>query len=258
MYKTMSIEKLREDVESKGYILTPSEVAELKKDPRKGVQDIVTRVERLVEKLRAEETRLYAITETERDLWARGYTRVLGMDEVGRGPLAGPVTVAGVILAPYSSIAGVNDSKVMTPRSRQDVSQLIKTNALAWAIACRNNDYIDQHGIIPAIKACQLEIIEQLSPDYLLLDAFSLPECPLPQLAIVHGDSKSMSIGAASIIAKVFRDRLMVELDSTYPGYGLASHKGYGCREHYDALFSFGPCAIHRKSYLGFMEQARE
>ncbi|MBS3949430.1 MAG: ribonuclease HII [Peptococcaceae bacterium] len=258
MYKSMSIEQVRALAAAKDFCFSPEEVALLRQDPRKGTQDVLLKVQRRREAHLAEEERLNSITQTELDLWGKGFKRLVGIDEVGRGPLAGPVTVGGVIFAEGSRIPGVNDSKALSPKRREELAHIIKDKAIAWAIASRDSAYIDQHGIMLAIYSCQLEIVEKLAPDYLMLDAFLLPGCSVPQLAIVKGDSKSLSIAAGSIIAKVHRDQLMVELGVTYPGYGFASHKGYGCREHYDALFSLGPCEIHRQSYLGFMKDPHE
>ncbi|MDP3487245.1 MAG: ribonuclease HII [Bacillota bacterium] len=258
MYRSMTVEQVRALAVAKDFCFSPDEIALMRQDPRKGTQDVLARVQKRREEHLAEEERLTIITQTELDLWCKGFKRVVGIDEVGRGPLAGPVTVGGVIFAEGSRLPGVNDSKVLSPKRREELAHVIKDKALAWAIASRDNAYIDQHGIMSAIYSCQLEIVEQLAPDYLMLDAFILPGCSVPQLAIIKGDSKSLSIAAGSIIAKVHRDQLMVEHDVTYPGYGFASHKGYGCREHYDALFALGPSTIHRQSYLGFMKDPRE
>lgn len=258
MFKFMSLEQVRALAVAKDFCFSPEEITLLRQDPRKGTHEVLQRVQKRREAHLAEEARLDTITQTELDLWGKGFKRLAGIDEVGRGPLAGPVTCGGVIFAEGSRIPGVNDSKLLTPKRREELALVIKDEAVAWAIACRDSAYIDQHGIMSAIYSCQQEIVEKLAPDFLMLDAFLLPGCLVPQVAIVKGDSKSLSIAAGSIIAKVHRDQLMVELDVTYPGYGFASHKGYGCREHYDALFSLGPCEVHRQSYLGFMRDPRE
>lgn len=258
MFAHMSVEAIRGWVRDKADGLTPEDIRMLRTDPRKGVRELGEKLEREAEAKRLELARLNEMLTQEISLWEQGYKRVLGMDEVGRGPLAGPVTVAGVIWRPGLFIEGVDDSKALTPKKRDELAPLIKAQAIAYAIASRDNNYIDEHGVIAAIQSCQREIIEALAPDYLLMDAFALPDCPIPQQAIIRGDSKCLSIAAASIIAKVHRDEIMAILDTSFPGYGFTSNKGYGCREHYDALFSLGPCAVHRKSYLGFMEQSRE
>jgi len=186
-------------------------------------------------------------------LWAQGYKRILGMDEVGRGSLAGPVMVAGVILPPGVKLFGVNDSKKLTAKERSIYADNIRTAAISLAVAARDGTYIDEHGIVAAIESCQLEIIERLLPDYLLLDAFALPQVNLPQQALVKGDQKSLSIAAASIIAKVTRDAYMCCLDRDYPHYGLAANMGYGTAKHRAALQQHGASALHRQSFLGFL-----
>ncbi|MBT9155755.1 MAG: Ribonuclease HII [Firmicutes bacterium] len=190
--------------------------------------------------------------ELENKYWAQGYSRILGMDEVGRGALAGPVTVGGVIWRQHVTGEGIRDSKALKPSERERVARYIRTEAEAFAIASRDQGYIDAHGIVQAIQSCQVEIIAKLNPDMLLLDAFLLPkaQCRVPQQAIVKGDQLSVSIAAASIVAKVDRDRMMCELDAQFPGLGLGSHKGYGTRGHYAALALYGPCYLHRKSFL--------
>ncbi len=191
--------------------------------------------------------------ELETKYWAQGYSRILGMDEVGRGALAGPVTVGGVIWRQGVMGEGIRDSKALKPHQRERLAHYIMTAAEAVAVASRDQGYIDAYGIVRAVQSCQLEIIASLKPDMLLLDAFFLPAslCSLPQLALVKGDQLSLSIAAASIVAKVDRDQRMCELDQRYPGMGLGAHKGYGTRSHYAALERYGPCALHRKSFLG-------
>lgn len=255
MFKEMSVEHVRLYALERNFGLSASQVVLLRQDSRKGVQEIAARVEKYHTEQALEEQRLTVLLQPETELWQQGYCRVLGMDEVGRGPLAGPVTIAGVILRPGTRIAGVDDSKVLSSKRREELAQIICEKAEAWAVASRDNVYIDTYGIVPAIRSCEMEIVEKLRPDFLLLDAFPLPECTLPQSAIIKGDSKSLSIAAASIIAKVHRDHLMIELDQVYPAYGFAAHKGYGCAEHYSALFNVGPCRVHRRSYLGFMDK---
>jgi len=187
-------------------------------------------------------------------LWAEGYRRLLGMDEVGRGALAGPVTVAGVIFSPGTHLPGIRDSKAQSATRRSQADGVIRSAAISFALASRDQDYIDQWGIVAAVKSCQMEIIPKLSPDYLLLDAFALPEAHLPQTAIVRGDSKSFTIAAASIVAKVYRDNFMTLVDDEYRHYGFAANKGYGTAQHRQALRQHGACALHRSSFLGFLD----
>jgi len=192
-----------------------------------------------------------AMRELEQSLWAKGFHRVLGMDEVGRGALAGPVTVGGVIFTSGRLVPGVRDSKSLRKDKRAILDQDIRRVAQSFATASRDQDYIDRLGIVAAVKACQLEIIEKLLPDYLLLDAFALPEVHLPQTALVRGDSKSLSIAAASIVAKVSRDAYMTDVDALHRQYGFAANKGYGTAKHREAILKFGSCDLHRRSFLG-------
>jgi len=190
----------------------------------------------------------------EMELWAQGYKRILGMDEVGRGSLAGPVMVAGVILPRDVKLYGVNDSKLLTVKERNLSAADIRAQATSLAVAERDAYFIDEHGIVAAVGSCQREIIQLLCPDYLLLDSFALPEVELPQQALIKGDQRSLSIAAASIIAKVTRDAALCQLDREYPHYNLAANKGYGTPKHRAALQQYGASPLHRQSFLGFLE----
>ncbi len=190
----------------------------------------------------------------DRALLSRGHRLLAGVDEVGRGPLAGPVMAGAVILpiglnAPW--IAAVNDSKLLSPRVRRALSDRIWEEALAVGIGFASTDEIDRVGIVPATRLAMGRAIRRLkvSPDCLLIDALGLPEVDLPQESLVRGDSISISIAAASIVAKVARDRLMVKMDSRYPGFGFRRNKGYGTPEHLKALGRLGPCHIHRLTF---------
>ena len=187
-------------------------------------------------------------------LLARGHSFLAGVDEVGRGPLAGPVMAGAVVLpiglnAPW--IAEVNDSKQLSPRVRRALSDRIWEEALAVGIGSASTVEIDQVGIVPATRLAMGRAIRSLkvSPDCLLIDALRLPEVGLPQESLIRGDSISISIAAASIVAKVARDRLMVKMDSRYPGFGFQRNKGYGTPEHLKALGRLGPCPIHRLTF---------
>ncbi len=190
----------------------------------------------------------------EESLAAQGYPLVAGVDEVGRGALAGPVVAAAVILprglkAPW--LRQVRDSKQLTPAVRELLCDYIHQAAIAIGIGTVGHEVIDAQGIIRATRLAMKSAIEQLvpPPQYLLIDYLNLPEVKLPQKAIVDGDSLCLSIACASIVAKVARDRLMVALDGLYPGYGLAQHKGYGTPQHLDCLHQRGPCPSHRRSF---------
>ncbi|MBI4336230.1 MAG: ribonuclease HII [Chloroflexi bacterium] len=190
----------------------------------------------------------------ERALWRRGFGRVAGIDEVGRGPLAGPVMAAAVVLPPHYKapwVAGLRDSKMLSPRQREALDPLIRRAALAFGVGAASVEEIDTLGIVGATRAAMLRALDQLAPgpDSLLVDALRLPEAGLPCEALVHGDALCCSIAAASVVAKVARDRLMAELDGQYPGYGLAAHKGYPTPEHLRQLACLGPSPIHRRSF---------
>ncbi len=194
--------------------------------------------------------------EAERRLWALGYSFVAGVDEAGRGPWAGPVVAAAVVLPPDDPrleevLAGVDDSKRLSPRVREDWFILIHEVALAVGVGQSTAQEIDDLGIARATRLAMKRAIESLPlrPDYILVDYERLPDVPIPQEAFVRGDARVLSIAAASIIAKVTRDRIMVDMDARYPGYGFAQHKGYGTASHRDALRRLGPSPIHRKSW---------
>ncbi len=176
--------------------------------------------------------------------------RIAGLDEAGRGSLFGPVVAAAVILNPKRRIVGLDDSKKLTPERRKELFPRICEHALAWAIAEIDAARIDAWNIYQASRQAMLAAVSQLSPlpDYLLLDAIEI-DLPIEQKALIHGDARSVSIAAASILAKVERDRRMAEFDEMYPQYGLAQHKGYGTPEHLDALRRYGPTPLHRFSY---------
>jgi ribonuclease HII len=181
----------------------------------------------------------------------QGALRIAGLDEVGRGPLFGPVVAAAVILAPRCRIDGLTDSKKLSAKKRELFEGQIRRNAVAWAVAVVDVETIDRINIRQASLLAMRLAVEQLalSPDYLLIDGVDTIDWHGPQQAVVEGDSISLSIAAASVLAKVHRDRMLVELDSQFPGYGLASHKGYGSAEHLAALARLGPTPMHRKSF---------
>jgi ribonuclease HII len=181
----------------------------------------------------------------------RGALRIAGLDEVGRGPLFGPVVAAAVILAPGSRIDGLTDSKKLSEKKRNELDPEIRGNAIAWAIAAVDAETIDRINIRQASLLAMRLAVQQLalSPDFLLIDGRDTIEWDCPQQAVIHGDATSLSIAAASVLAKVHRDRILVELDAVYPGYGLASHKGYCSAAHVEALGRLGPTPLHRKSF---------
>lgn len=194
--------------------------------------------------------------EFENQALSEGYKFIAGVDEVGRGCLAGCVVAAAVILDFSKPIPeGLNDSKKLSAKKRESLDSQIKENALSYAIAQVEADEIDKINILEATKKAMRLAIEKLSPsaDFLLIDALQLKTVRLPQKGIIHGDAISTSIAAASIIAKNYRDNLMQELDKIYPNYGFAKHVGYGTKAHFEALREHGACEIHRKSFRGVL-----
>jgi len=186
----------------------------------------------------------------EKRAWESGATLVAGVDEVGRGSLFGPVVAAAVILDPAYRIRGLRDSKLLLPERREVLEKRILEHVVAWSVAAVDAACIDQINIYHASKLAMRNAVMQLAPaaDYLLIDALRL-ECDLPQQAIIHGDALSASIAAASILAKVERDRMMRDWDVVFPEYGLASHKGYSAPKHIAALRKYGPTPLHRQSF---------
>lgn len=194
----------------------------------------------------------------ERSLWGQGIGLIAGIDEVGRGPLAGPVAAGAVILPRLSRISGryrwlsrVRDSKQLLPAAREELAPYIWEHALGAGVAFVSVEAIDRIGIAEASRQAMLGAISELGevPEHLLIDAFRLPACRLPQTPIIDGDEKSMSIACASIIAKVARDRVMEQNHEAHPGYGFYTNKGYATREHMQSLGELGPCVLHRRSF---------
>ena len=193
----------------------------------------------------------------EKDFWASGFNLVAGVDEVGRGPLAGPVVAVAIILDESFEDPGVNDSKALSPASRIALYPRISETAVSWGVGLVEADEIDQLNILNATFMAMIRAISQLSvpPQAILVDGkLRIPNLHCPQRAIVRGDRDSISIGAASILAKEIRDRIMEEYDQTYPGYGFAQHKGYATTEHAEALARLGPSPIHRRSFAPVRE----
>ena len=188
----------------------------------------------------------------ENDLYSRGARYIAGVDEVGRGPLAGPVVTAAVILPADFDVLGVDDSKKLSEKKREELFDVIRERAVCYAIGMVDEKRIDEINILEATKEAMVQAVGGLSlrPDHVLIDALTLAEVDIPQTGIVKGDASSVSIAAASILAKVTRDRMMVEYDSRYPGYGFAQNKGYGTKAHYEGLDRQGVSPIHRRSFL--------
>ncbi|MDE6013790.1 MAG: ribonuclease HII [Anaeroplasmataceae bacterium] len=187
----------------------------------------------------------------EEKLYDDGYELICGVDEAGRGPLAGPVVVAACILPAFLRIDGINDSKQLSSKKREELYKQIVKNAIAYKIVFVSEEDVDQLNIYQATKKGMLEAISSLEtkPDYVLVDAMPLSELKQPHQSIIHGDARCASIAAASILAKVTRDEYMEKMDVKYPNYGFKKHKGYGTKAHFEALDKYGPCPIHRKTF---------
>ena len=220
-------------------------------DGRMGVQALVTQAEKRLKKYRQEIARTEQLKRYEKKYGEYAY--ICGIDEVGRGPLAGPVVAAAVILPKDCQILYINDSKKLTAKKREELYDMIMEQAVAVGIGMRSPARIDEINILQATYEAMREAIGKLNPQPTLLlnDAVTIPEVEIPQIPIIKGDAKSISIGAASIIAKVTRDRLMVEYDRLMPEYEFASNKGYGSAAHIQALKTYGPTPIHRRSFIG-------
>lgn len=225
-------------------------LAALEKDQRKGVQQLLARWKNAQLKTAKKEQRFAAMLHFEQEKRAAGFTHIAGIDEVGRGPLAGPVVASAVILPEKFKAIDINDSKQLSITQRTVLYEQIMHEALAVGIGLMDETVIDQYNIYEATRLAMLEAIKNLAikPDYLLLDAMNLP-VDLPQENIIKGDSKSVSIAAASIVAKVTRDRMMTNYAERFPGYGFAKNMGYGTKEHLAGLDRLGVCPIHRKSF---------
>jgi len=225
--------------------------AALAADGRAGAQAILTAVARRRRANRAEGQRLRTMLRYETALWSTGVAHVAGVDEAGMSPLAGPVAAAAVIFASGTRIPEVDDSKRLTAEVRERLAPVIRERALAWAVAYAEVDEIDCINIYWAGLAAMRRAIESLAPaaEHLLIDGRKLRDVTLPQQAIIKGDAKSLSIAAASILAKTARDARMRAYDDVYPGYGFAQHKGYPVKAHFRALHRLGVCPIHRRSF---------
>lgn len=229
----------------------PDEVMkEILADSRKGVQQLVSSYMRRLERESTERLRVESLYEVESEFYKRGLTHVVGIDEVGRGPLAGPVTVAAVILKPHWFAEGLNDSKKVTPKHREVLAEKIHREAVEVSIVSLPPEEIDALNIYQATMTAMYQAVRNLhvKPDAVIVDAMPL-HFPFPTVSMVHGDARSASVAAASIAAKVYRDHLMDAYDKQYPGYGFSQNKGYGTAEHIEALHRLGITPIHRKSF---------
>ena len=222
-----------------------------REDTRSGVQALIRRSEKQRETLEKETARIYQLQQYERDYEKEGL--ICGIDEVGRGPLAGPVVAGAVILPKNCEILYLNDSKQLSAEKREQLYDVILEHAVAVGIGIVSPQRIDEINILQATYEAMRQAIGKLNPQpaVLLNDAVRIPQVAIQQVPIIKGDAKSVSIAAASIVAKVTRDRMMEQYEEVFPGYGFARNKGYGSKEHIEALQTMGPTAIHRRSFIG-------
>lgn len=242
---------IKEELKAAEEPMLPSFIAAYEADERAGVKKLVEQAKGRMAKLAAERERIEQLKKYEKEYAACGY--ICGIDEVGRGPLAGPVVAGAVILPEDCDILYINDSKKLSAAKREELYDVIMEKAVAVGLGIVSPQRIDEINILQATYEAMREAISKLSvtPDILLNDAVTIPGVSIRQVPLIKGDAKSISIGAASIVAKVTRDRLMVDYDKIMPEYGFASNKGYGSAEHIEALKKYGPTPIHRRSFIG-------
>jgi len=247
----LSIEEIRQRYLDRSEPVSAQILNRLKRDPRQGVSRLHAMLKKRYERQRDERVRLDAMLHFERLLWKSGVRDIAGVDEVGMGPLAGPVVAAAVMFAPETQIEGVDDSKRLDPEMRATLAEEIRAQAAGIGIGIASVAEIDTINIYHAGLLAMRRAVEALPrrPQHVLVDARTVPGIDVPQNPFNKGDGINFSIAAASIVAKTVRDGMMEALDREYPGYGFASHKGYGTSEHREALLRLGPSAVHRMSF---------
>lgn len=252
MFQTKSTAEIQKIISARGNSLSEMEIGALSQDPRAGVRKIYQRFCRQRALLEKENIRLGNMLLYENQAREQGFKFIAGVDEAGRGPLAGPVVAAAVIFPEGCMFQGVNDSKKLTPLTRARLFPEIKEKALCWAVGMSSVSEIDTLNILQASLLAMRRAVQNLTqnPDYILVDAVRIPEMNVPQLPIIKGDAKSFAIAAASIIAKVTRDRIMEDYHRQFPAYGFASNKGYGTQDHIEALRAIGCCSLHRQTFV--------
>lgn len=252
----LPLAELRRRLLTDGEPMTAALEAALRADGRAGARALLAAVARRREANRAEGQRLGRLLAFERRLWAAGLERVAGVDEAGVGPLAGPLVAAAVILPQALRPRGLDDSKKLDEPARDRLAAEVKAGAVAWGVGVASPEEVDALNPYQAGLLAMRRAVEALAvaPQHLLVDARRIPEVATPQEGIVKGDARSLSIAAASVVAKTTRDAVMVEAEARWPGYGFARHKGYGAPEHLEALRRLGPCPIHRRSYAPVAE----
>ena len=246
-----TIAEIKRELEGAGEEELPRLLEVYAEDPRSGVRKLLETCQRRREALEREDKRQEHMRRYEREYEHLGW--VCGIDEAGRGPLAGPVVAGAVILPRDCQILYLNDSKQLSPKRREELFDEIMEKAVAVGVGMASPARIDEINILQATYEAMREAVDRLQvrPQILLNDAVRIPGIQIPQVPIIKGDGKSLSIAAASVIAKVTRDRLMEKYDAVFPQYGFAAHKGYGAAAHIEALKKYGPCPIHRRSFIG-------
>lgn len=246
----LKIGEIKQQLQAAGISALPDFINTYETDGRSGVRSLVEKAKKRLDEYEKELARTEKMKEYENKY--ADCTYICGIDEVGRGPLAGPVVAGAVILPKYCDILYLNDSKQLSEKKREELYEIIMEKAVSTGLGFVSPERIDEINILQATYEAMREAIGALSqtPDLLLNDAVTIPKVTVRQIPIIKGDAKSISIAAASIIAKVTRDRLMVQYDSMFPEYGFAGNKGYGAQAHLDALRKFGPTPIHRRSFI--------
>lgn len=254
-FQAMSIQEIKDWLEQIHYDPQEEDYLKLLQEKRSGVKTLLKKIETTRKKRQQEQILWNEMSIYERSLYEQGYSYIAGIDEVGRGPLAGPVVCAAVILSKDFYLPGLKDSKLLSKEQRETFYDIIMEQAIAVSIATISVDTIDQINILQATRQGMMKVIEQLDPQpqYLLIDAVQL-NTSIPQLGIIGGDRKSISIAAASVVAKVTRDRHMAELAEKYPQYGFDRNMGYGTKEHLEAIQQYGVSDVHRKTFAGVKE----
>ncbi|MCR5208877.1 MAG: ribonuclease HII [Lachnospiraceae bacterium] len=250
MADKLTIADIKKEFDSLSYDDLKSFITRFESDERSQVKTLVARAGKKITALEKEKDRMYKMFEFERKY--SDYTYICGIDEVGRGPLAGPVVAGAVILPKDCDILYLNDSKQLSEKKREELYSVIMEKAVSVGLGFSSHELIDEINILQATYAAMREAISKLdpAPDLLLNDAVKIPEVTVAQIPIIKGDTLSASISAASIVAKVTRDRMMVKYDEIYPEYGFAKNKGYGSSEHIEALKKYGPTPIHRRTFI--------
>lgn len=245
------MEEIKAELETINPLRADEFIEKYIQDQRVGVQNLIKKARRWKEDYEKEIERIEKMKQFEYKY--QEYVHICGIDEAGRGPLAGPVVAGAVILPKDKQILYLNDSKKLSEKKREELYDVVMENAVAVGVGIASPETIDDINILQATYQAMRMAVEKLSvkPDILMNDAVTIPEVSVKQIAIIKGDAKSVSIAAASIIAKVTRDRMMKEYDKLYPEYHFISNKGYGSKAHIEALKKWGPCPIHRKSFIG-------